>query len=176
MDLKFDQISKNDQGEYTVKISTQDDGPVFHQLNNVSLTTDLGSGEAVIKGDLSSLEQYNSAVLEYANGHSEEWFGRKVAEATLAKAYQGQDDDSLTADLRRDSEGAVVTRYYSQEKELRETSDLAQEDLYSHVVVELYGLWFVKKNFGPVWRLVQVKDAPPPPRKCPYDDYLFQDE
>ena len=176
MALQFDTIDKTSQGEYSVKISTQDGNPVFHQINNVHLVVDLVDGESVVKGDLSSLDQFNSSILAYANEHSEDWFGRKVAEGTLAKAYQGADEDSFTADLRRDSDGAVATKYYSQDKELREVGDLSQGDVYAHVVVELHGLWFVKKNFGPVWRLVQIKDAPPPPKKSPYDDYLFQDE
>lgn len=176
MAIQFDTIDKTSQGEYSVKITAHDGGPVFHQLNSVSVTTDIEQGEAQVKGDLSSLDQFNKSILDYANEHSEDWFGRKVAEGTLAKAYQGPDEDSFSADLRKDSEGSVVTRYYSQDKELRESSELVQENLHAHIVVELHGLWFVKKNFGPVWRLVQVKDAPPPPKKSPYDEYLFQDE
>ena len=176
MALTFSNIDKTSQGEYVVDISAQAGGPVFHQLNNVTLTIDASQGDATIKGDLSSLGKFNDEILEYANGHSEDWFGRKVAEATLAKAYQVQDDGPFTADLLQNSDSEVITKYYGQDKELKDAGELSQEDLHVHVVVELRGLWFVKKNFGAIWKLVQVKDAPPPPPKSPYEDYLFQDE
>ena len=174
MDLTFQPISKNDQGEYSVRITREDGKPVFHQLNNVALSLDESAKEMTIRGDVSSLLGFDEAIMEYAKQHSSDWFGRKVADGTLAKAYQGQveGEDSLVADM---FEGA---RYYSQDKEIKDSAELSQDDLYGHVIVELHGLWFVKKNFGPVWRLVQVKDAPPPPpeEKSHYDEYLFQDD
>lgn len=171
MELTFEPIVKNEQGEYHVKITNAGNTPVFHQLNNVSLSVHKDQNEAVLTGDVASLDAFNDAILEYANGHSEDWFGRKVAEGTLKKAFQSDVDDGLTVDVNSE----LGVKYFSQDKELKDSGDLLQEDLYAHVILELQGLWFVKKNFGPVWRLVQVKDAPPPPKKSPYDEYLFQD-
>ena len=47
MALQFDTIDKTSQGEYSVNITTQDGNPVFHQLNNVQLSVDIGQAEAV---------------------------------------------------------------------------------------------------------------------------------
>ena len=171
MELTFEPIVKNEQGEYHVKVTSVDGGPVFHQVNNVSLSVHKDQNEATLTGDVSSVSAFNDSILAYANEHSEEWFGRKVAEATLVRAFQTDDDDTLTVDVNSD----MSVKYFSQEKELKDSADLLQEDLYTHVILELQGLWFVKKNFGPVWRLTQVKDAPAPPKKSPYDEYMFQD-
>ena len=89
MALQFDTIDKTSQGEYSVTITTQDGGPVFHQLNNVYLTVDTEQGEAQLKGDLSSLDQFNKSILEYANEHSEDWFGRKVSRGYTGESVPG---------------------------------------------------------------------------------------
>jgi hypothetical protein len=44
------------------------------------------------------------------------------------------------------------------------------------VVLELSGLWFLKKSFGPIWRILQVRVRAPPKTPELPKDYLFSDE
>jgi hypothetical protein len=41
---------------------------------------------------------------------------------------------------------------------------------------ELSGLWFLKKSFGPIWRVVQVRVRSGVQRAAPTREYLFTDE
>jgi hypothetical protein len=67
-----------------------------------------------------------------------------------------------------------MTKAYSHDKTEMNPDDL-EEDTKCDVVVEYSGMWFLKKSFGPIWRLVQVRRRAPP-KKHYTDDYLFEDD
>jgi hypothetical protein len=61
--------------------------------------------------------------------------------------------------------------YYDSNKILKDSS-LLENGTVCDVLLEMIGVWFLKKTFGVQWRIVQVRDTKP--LKVP--EYLFQDE
>ena len=61
--------------------------------------------------------------------------------------------------------------YYDSNKTLKDSSFL-ENGTMCDVLIEMVGVWFLKKTFGIQWRIVQVRDTKPV--KVPV--YLFQDE
>ena len=71
--------------------------------------------------------------------------------------------------------GEVVTLAFDRQKnpvELQEVKKDAQCDL----VLELSGLWFLKKSFGPIWRVIQVRVRSGPAVPDFPKEYLFTDD
>jgi len=173
MELNFSDISKNDDGEYFVRITNGSGKPVFSQQNKVEVSN-VTTDEVTIQCSGDAFTPYDDAVMEYAKEHRQDWFGRDISDKVLANAYQHTaDDGNVTVIPRTADDGSPLVQYYGLDREPKEYADL-QVGASAKVVLELYGLWFVKKNFGPVWRLIQAQDLKPPD-KCPYADYLFQD-
>ena len=80
--------------------------------------------------------------------NSEEWFGKKVSEKAIDKAYIV--DDSITA------EKIEATRIFAANRELVDFETIAPGTKCS-VFLEFAGLWFARSHFGPTWNIVQVK-------------------
>ena len=174
MELNFAGITKNDDGEYFVRITNGSGKPVFSQQNSVEVSN-VTADEVTIQCSGDAFTPYDEAIMEYAKEHRKDWFGRDITDKVLSNAYQqAVDDGSMTIVPRKNDDGSSLVRYYGLDKEQKEYEDLLV-GAKAKVVLELYGLWFVKKNFGPVWRLIQAQDLKPP-EKCPYDNYLFQDD
>jgi hypothetical protein len=68
----------------------------------------------------------------------------------------------------------VTTSVFDTQKNAVELQDV-KADTKCDVMFELAGMWFLKKSFGPIWRVLQVRvrGAPkaPPPK-----EYMFTDE
>ena len=159
---------ENNEGEVHVSVRNGNGRPMFKQLNGVVI-------QEVTNDTISfKLQQemncYDDDIVAAANVNSEAWFGRKVQEKTLEKAYTSSvEEDVLTTTIMKDK-----LRIYDTEKNIVDVDSLT-EGTICNVVVELNRIWFVKRNFGPEWFTVQVKVVKPP-ETDPYDGYLFQDE
>jgi hypothetical protein len=69
--------------------------------------------------------------------------------------------------------GSVVTKIYSHDRTVAESSVL-EANAMCDVMLEFSGIWFMKKTFGAIWRVAQVRMRSPPKKVYP-DEYLFQD-
>ena len=104
---------------------------------------------------------------------SQEWFGRVIAPETIKNAFQS----ALTSDSQFDVSlatvnGEVCTTFFGADRQPKDRlSDWKTVD----VLVELCGVWFLKKSFGPIFKIVQVKENKPVQKRYP-TEYLFQDE
>jgi hypothetical protein len=70
--------------------------------------------------------------------------------------------------------GEIVTTVYDVSKNEVPRQDV-KEGTTCDVVLELAGLWFLKKSFGPIWRAVQVRVRGAPKIQVA-KGYLFMDE
>jgi hypothetical protein len=61
--------------------------------------------------------------------------------------------------------------YYDSNKTLKDSSFL-ENGTMCDVLIEMVGVWFLKKTFGVQWRIVQVRDT----KTVKVPVYLFQDE
>ena len=156
-------------GRYFLKITGQ-----MLQLNNVKVQEGLASSLTIeVPGD--KFSAIDDEIVAKAKESKVAWFGRELSDETIQAAFQGSvTDGCLNASLAK-LKGEVVTKAFNSQKESIELSAVepgSQCDLF----VELAGLWFLKKSFGPVWRVIQARvrgGARPPSFPT---QYMFEDE
>jgi hypothetical protein len=148
------------------------------QLNGVRLQEGLGVANVTVDVP-ESLHDKISAIDEQVLAKSKEskveWFGADLKDETIQAAFQSSlTDGTLSAGLAK-VKGAVVAKAFDcqkQEIELSSVGEGAQCDL----LVELAGLWFLKKSFGSVWRIVQARVRSAPKAPAFPTQYMFEDE
>jgi hypothetical protein len=167
--MQFASPQKLPDGRYFLKITGQ-----MLQLNNVKVQEGLTSSMTIEVPD-DKFSSIDEQIVEEAKKSKVAWFGRDLSDETIQAAFQGSvTDGCLSASLSK-IKGEVVTRAFNTQKEPIELSVVepgSQCDLF----VELAGLWFLKKSFGPVWRVVQARvRGGDRPSSFP-TQYMFEDE
>lgn len=170
--MEFAVPQKLPDGRYFLKVTGQ-----MIQLNNVKIQEGLSSPSVTI--EVGSLEEKFSAIDEQIIAKAKEskvtWFGRDLSDETIQGAFQSSvTDGCLSASLAK-VKGEVVTKAFNSQKEAIELSAVeagSQCDLF----VELAGLWFLKKSFGPVWRVIQARVRGGAPARSFPTQYMFEDE
>jgi hypothetical protein len=178
---------KGDDGLYSVRARTDDTRRCLVQVNGVRITevSDDISFDLVSESNIDKIGTVDAQNLEAAVEHCLEWFGRKVSDTVIKRAYT---PSLWNNGIRCDRIDA--TKVFNAQKE-----PIAYENIQTgktcSVLLEFAGLWFAKKAFGPSWNVVQVKifDEPEPePEPEPEvepevevdevypDEYAFADE
>lgn len=155
-------------GRYYLKMTK----PVYIQLSK--LQWEMPPARDVILS-LSEAQQelvrkYESEILNKAKESSKEWFGREISAATIEKAFESCLEDSSFILQLATYKGQVATTYFGADKKQVEAVNGTAD-----VVVELVGVHFFKKSFGPIFKVIQVKETTQAPKKFP-TTYLFEDE
>jgi hypothetical protein len=173
--MEFASPQKLPDGRYFLKITGQ-----MLQLNNVKIQEGLSAPSVTIEVSDDRFGAIDEAILAKAKEAKVSWFGRELSDETIQAAFQASiTDGTLSASLAK-LKGEVVTKAFNSQKEPIELSAVepgSQCDLF----VELSGLWFLKKSFGPVWRVVQARvrgGARPPtfPTQYMFEDDLVEEE
>jgi len=157
--MKFTSPKKTPDGRYFLKVSNDDNSRVLLQLNKTVLKTKLSESLDCTLGlsDLgqAKIKEIDSLVVKEAENSSELWFGKKLGQATLKSAYTGLSEDTLNVN-KVQQKGVCLLNIFNHKRDA-----LAQEDIEIEsecdVIVEFSGVWFMKKTYGPIWKLVQVK-------------------
>jgi hypothetical protein len=110
---------------------------------------------------------FDSPIISQAEVCSEEWFGRKIEIDQLRKAF----DSSVSVNIIEATPVTNRTKVFDCERK-EVTLETLIVGTKCDIIVELSGIWFLKKSFGPVWRLVQarLKKESTFPQK-----YIFED-
>ena len=168
--MKFGKPFKIPDGRYFVKPEDRK----LVQLNNVVLKTPFAEGDTLTL-ELPQTAQDNvrgvdKAILNAAQENSTEWFSKEVKSQTLEAAYTKSLSDSImnVSKMRNQS-----TRAYSASKEQIDPCVFVSDSVCD-VVIELIGVWFMKKSFGSSWRIIQMREKVPPKPKWS-EHYLFED-
>ena len=173
----YGQPKKLPDGRYYLKVSTDDGNRCMLQLNNTTLLTKFSESENVTLSlndkSLAKIQAVNAQNLESAKENGESWFGKQVSEKTLEAAYSPNVKDNTIITSKATVNKNVVTKCYDHEKNPVDLDNL-DENMKCDVIVEFSGLWFMKKTFGPIWRIAQIRLKAPPKKVYP-DDYLFND-
>lgn len=148
------------------------------QLNGVRLQESLCSGNVTIEIPESLHEKIaarDEQIVAKAKEEKLTWFGADLKDETIQAAFQSSLTDGTLGVALAKVKGVVVTKAFDCQKnsvELETVEACTQCD----VLVELAGLWFLKKSFGGVWRIVQTRvRGPPKPPTFP-TQYMFEDE
>jgi len=169
--MEFGEPKKLPDGRYFLKVTNG-----THQLNGLKLqgTLETKSVNFSVPESVDLFTKIDAEIVAKAKESSVAWFGKELSADTITNAYQESVTDGTLGASLATVKGQVTTTAFDSQKtplELPTVKDGATCD----IILELSGLWFLKKSFGPVWRVLQVRvrgtPATPPPKQ-----YMFTDE
>lgn len=175
--MNYGTPKKIPDGRYYLKVTDVEGGRVMVQLNKIRLLTTFTESDdvtlelnAAASAKISEIDAQNIIA---AKANCQEWFGKSLADQTLETAYSKSTQD-LTMNTTKAKVGSqIVTKTFSHDRTVVDTNQLVI-GTECDVILEFSGIWFMKKTFGPIWRVAQVRLLAPPKKLYP-DDYLFQD-
>jgi hypothetical protein len=134
----------------------------YVQLQSVTVG-ELSSTETIVHGDMSKIIQEDSRIIDDAVTNSTSWFGKEWSREQLQNYYQSSiDDSSLQVQTG-------TPTFFTPSKEHSKVPPSSGS--ICSVLLQLEGLWFLKRSFGPMWKLVQVRERKKvEPVKCLIDD------
>jgi len=169
--MEYGKPQKLPDGRYFLRISG-----ATHQVNGLVLQDALEAKSVGFKvpASLEIFKTIDEQIVSKAKESKVEWFGKELSDETILNAYQESvTDGTLSASLAA-VRGQVTTTVFDTQKNPVPIQDVKAETTCD-VVFELAGLWFLKKSFGPVWRVLQVRVRGTPKPPAP-KEYMFTDE
>jgi hypothetical protein len=160
-------------GRYFLKMAN-----ALHQVNGVKLVDSLTGNNIsfrIPEAGQEIISKCDEEIISKAKECKVAWFGKELSDETITNAFQESVTDGVLGASLVSVKGQVATLAFDRQK-----NPLALEDVAAgsqcDALFELAGLWFLKKSFGPIWRVVQVRvrtgaQAPNFPKEC-----LFTDE
>ena len=165
--MEFAKPQKLPDGRYFLKIKN----PVI-QLNNVKYQE---NSLDVPESYTSKFDAFDEQILTEAKKSKVEWFGRELSDETIQGAYQTSLTDGALGVSLAKIKGDIIVKAFGSQKEEIPLSNVASGS-QCDVLVEIAGLWFLKKSFGPVWRVLQVRVRNQVPPSARSTQYMFEDE
>jgi hypothetical protein len=176
--MNYEKPKKIPDGRYYVKVSNNDSSRVMVQLNRAKVLTRFSDSDDVTleltPEALAKVSAIDTDVIEASKANCLEWMGKKVSDQTLETAYTKSSSGESRMNVSKASvKGAIVTKAFSFDKTPID-HDMLDAGAVCDVILEFSGVWFMKKTFGPIWRIAQLRVCAPPKKLYP-DEYLFQD-
>ena len=168
--MEYSEPTKLTDGRYFVRISDKN-GRIFEQINQAEVST-----ENCFKVQSDKLKKYDDMIIQQAVESSESWFSKKLDETFLRGVYESSvsDDGVLEAPFAK-IKGTVVAIAFDTDKNGVNLSSVVPGSSWD-IVIELVGIWFLKKTFGPVWRVIQLRHSKTRTSVVVPKDYMFTDE
>ena len=169
--MEYGKPQKLPDGRYFLKINGAQ-----RQVNGVVLQEDLTTKSVNFKVPEGSqiFSTIDEDLLTQAKASKVEWFGKELSDETIQTAFQESVTDGLLGASLAAVKGQVVTVAFDTQKNSVELQDVRAGTTVD-ALLELSGLWFLKKSFGPVWRVLQVR-VRGISRPVVKTDYAFTDE
>lgn len=177
--MEYSQPIKIPDGRYYLKVAKGGER-VFYQLNKVKLSDDTLFSAKNLSFELNEMNQsiisaVEQELVQQAITSKMEWFGKEISDETISKAYQSALEGAVFQAPLATVNGKVVTVAYDAQKVSVDMATI-QKDATLDILVELAGLWFLKKSFGPIFRIAQIRAGSPPVQKKSFPtEYLFDD-
>lgn len=169
--MEYGKPQKLPDGRYFLKISG-----ARHQVNGVTLQDSLTAKSVNFKVEDSNLfSTVDNELLTQAKTSRVEWFGKELSDETIANAFQESITDGVLSATLATIKGEVVTSAFDARKTPLQLQDVPV-DSKCDLFLELSGLWFLKKSFGPIWRVIQVRVRGGSHKVSFPKEYLFTDE
>jgi len=169
--MEYGKPQKLPDGRYFLKINGSQ-----RQVNGLVLQDDLSTKSVNFKVPEGSeiFSTIDGELLTQAKTSKVEWFGKELSDETIQTAFQESVTDGVIGASLASVKGQVVTVAFDTQKNSVELQDVKAGTTVD-ALLELSGLWFLKKSFGPVWRVLQVRvrGATRPVVKT---EYAFMDE
>lgn len=169
----FTQPKQGSDGRYYTRFSEAK----FVQVNNVKLLSTFADNDSVTIEftNTDPIVGVDQMLVDAAKENCEAWFGKKVAEKTLEAGYTGSLSNNTMIVDKATKKGDCIVRAFNSDRTPLDLDDIA-EGVMCDVVLEIAGITFFKKNYSPVWKIVQVKLRPlPKPKRQRYtDECMFE--
>jgi Family of unknown function (DUF5871) len=166
--MDFGSIIKVPDGRYYLKVTGS---KARVQLNKITVT-DFSQKPITLKltsKQIDSVRAIEEQILKQASLSSKEWFGREISDPTLIKAFQSSISPDGTMDVSLLTAGGKTrTTFWDNNKQAK---DMGSEWNTVDLIVDLTGVWFLKKSYGPIFKVLQVKES----TRMPQHEYLFED-
>lgn len=169
--MEYGKPQKLPDGRYFLRISGK-----TQQVNGLVLQDSLDTKTVNFKVPEGSdiFKRIDEELLTQAKASKVEWFGKELSDDTILNAFQESVTDGVLGASLSSVKGQVTTTAFDTQKNSIELQAVKPESKCD-VMFELAGLWFLKKSFGPIWRVMQVRvrgGGVPPTAK----EYMFTDE
>jgi len=170
--MEYGKPQKLPDGRYFLKITG-----VTRQVNGLILQDSLENKTINFKvpDGTELFSKIDEDLLAQAKTSKVEWFGKELSDDTITNAFQESVTDGILGANLVSVKGQIVTTVFDSTKTLVERQDV-KADTKCDVLLELSGLWFLKKSFGPIWRVVQIRVRTGAQRVPPPTDYMFTDD
>jgi hypothetical protein len=163
-------------GRYFVKASTSDNKPVYVSINNSIINTqapwDQSTDIPIVlsDADVANIQKWDSMFMADAVTNSTKWFQREFTEDVITSYYQSAlEGSTLETQPSVNSKGRVNVAFFLFNNDITKNFEAGSQ---CRLLIQFDGLWFLRKSFGPVWKITQVKMRKvAEPVKC-----LIQDE
>jgi len=165
--MNYDAPIKLPDGRYYVKISKESGGKVLKQLNSLEFRGD-GCYQSI--GVSESISPVDTEIINKAVEKSETWFNKSITKEVLETMFESSVNDGVFEASLIKSKGKVSTIVYDQNKSEIPMSEF-KPGTKCDIIVELSGIWFLRRNFGAIWRIVQIRVKSSKPKV-----YLFEDD
>ena len=165
-------IRTND-GRYIVRFYGEDKKPVFKQVNRATISSVEDTSCILNIDDTSVFDGVDETFVAALKENGKQWLGKELSDKVIESAYQaGVTDNEITVPFVF-SKGNLMTKFFSHDRTPIEMTDL-EDGAVCDVILEVSGIWFLKKTFGPIWRLVQLKQSRPPSKPRYTTECMFQ--
>lgn len=148
------------------------------QVNNAKVQEGLSVPNPTIEVPESLHEKISAIdeeIVSRAKSDKQAWFGADLKDETIQGAFQSSlTDGTLSVSLAK-HKGEVITKAFDSQKNSVELSTIG-EGAQCDLLLELAGLWFLKKSFGAIWRVIQVRVRGAPKAPAFPTQYMFEDE
>lgn len=167
--MKYEEPKQLSDGRFFARAFNETGSKIVVQLNrSIIINADEITLQLSVDG-CNKMKNIDTSVLQDAKVHSVSWFGREVQQKTLDTAYNYSVTSDNYMNVIKSTKNPLT--YYDCNKTLKDGS-LLENGTICDVVLEMVGVWFLKKTFGVQWRIVQVRDT----KSVKVPEYLFQDE
>ncbi len=128
---------------------------------------------------LAKMRQLDNLLLDTAVANSKEWFGKQMSRDIVSEFYRHlvkEPTNPQYAPVMRAkvqvNNGEPMAAFFNEQRQ-PSTIDYIVKGSTIKMILELDRLWFVNKNFGATWRVLQVAVCSKPRR---LEGYSFQDD
>lgn len=164
--MEFGSVVKVPDGRYYLKTS-KNNRLVLKGLKKTDLTTKPVQIRLSAK-QVDDVRAIEKLIENQARGSSKEWFGREVSESTLEKAFHS----SISPDGIMELSLSVNATFWGPDRQQLE--DVPGPGTFD-LIIDLTGVWFLKKTYGPIFKVVQAKSCARP-SECLFVDDEDDDE
>jgi hypothetical protein len=167
--MKYEEPKQLSDGRFFARASNDNGSKIFAQLNSSIIINSEEITLQLSKNGSHKIKTIDNDVIQDAKVHSVSWFGREVQQKTLDTAYNHSVTSEDYMNVAKSTKVPLI--YYDSNKTLKDSS-LLENGTVCDVLLEMVGVWFLKKTFGVQWRIVQVRDI----KRVKVPEYLFQDD